>query len=233
MTVKAVIEDICMKYGANCLVVKGQSSFTRITDICRKAKKTNRPILVLGIYDLDCAGWDMIKAFMKRVRQKYPREHHKFERVALLREQAEKFNLPTSFEPDDKGYPEAQKERFYRESGGTTCIELDAMDNKEIRKVLETELKDYSGLKLDKIQERRFRKRENRTIKRIIDEYDPSEHEVKYKRFYERYNEFYDNIEKIKKYLRAKYDFISDQLYKIEDKIKSDLSQKLENGGEA
>ncbi|DAZ90941.1 TPA_asm: topo mini-A [Lokiarchaeia virus SkuldV3] len=232
LTVKAYIKDICMQHGVNCLIVKGQSSFTRVKDICKKAKHSKRPILLLGIYDLDCAGWDMPTSFMKRVNQVYPHPHHKFIRVALNRDQAKEYNLPASFEPDDKGYPEAQKERFYSESGGRTCIELDAMDNIAIRESLRKELEIYSGLKLDEIQERRFKKREKKRIGHILNNFDFEPYSQKYERAYKRYAQFYGNMKQIQDYLKAKYYFLTDKVWDTKKEIKNNLKKQLENGEE-
>ncbi|UPO70962.1 Topo mini-A [Varidnaviria sp.] len=232
LTVKAVIKDICREHGANCSILKGQSSFTRVRDICKKAKKNKRPILLLGIYDLDCAGWDMPTSFMKRVNQIYPHQDHKFIRVALNRDQAKKYNLPASFEPDDKGYPKAQKERFYRESGGTSCIELDAMDNIAIRESLRTELEIYSGLKLDEIQERRFKKREKKRIGHILNNFDFEPYRQKYERAYKRYAQFYGNMIQKRGYLKAKYNFLTDMVWNAKKEIENNLKKQLENGEE-
>lgn len=228
LTVKYVIKDTCRKYGANCLTLKGQSSFTRIRDICKKAKREKRPILLLGIYDLDCAGWDMPIAFMKRVNQVYPHPHHKFIRIALNRDQAEEYDLPASFEPDDKGYSEKEKERFYRESGGRTCIELDAMDNEVIKESLKKELEIYSGLKLDEIQERRFKKREEKRIGFILKNFDFEPYSQKYEKIRKRYAEFYENMVQIQDYLKAKYSFISNKIWNVKQKIKNNLKKQLE-----
>ncbi|BDI54838.1 MAG: topo mini-A [Asgard archaea virus SkuldV2] len=232
LTVKAYIKEICMKHGANCLIVKGQSSYTRVRDICKKAKRNKRPILLLGIYDLDCAGWDMPTSFMKRINQIYPHPHHKFIRIALNRDQAKKYDLPPSFEPDDKGYPKAQKERFYRESGGTSCIELDAMDNSEIRESLRKELERYSGLYLDEIRERRFRKREKKRIGHILTDFDFDPYRQKYDRAYKRYAKFYKNMKQMQDYLRAKYNFITDKVWEVKSEIKKNLKKQLEENDE-
>lgn len=232
LTVKAIITDICMRHGANCLVVKGQSSYTRVRDICKKAKRYKRPILLLGIYDLDCAGWDMPTSFMKRVNQIYPHPHHKFIRIALNRDQAEKYDLPASFEPDDKGYPEAQKERFYRESGGTSCIELDAMDNFEIRESLRKELELHSGLYLDEIRERRFKKREKKRIGHILPNFDFDPYRQKYEKAYKRYAKFYGNMKQKQDYLRTKYNFITDKVWEVKREIEKNLKKQLEENDE-
>lgn len=227
LTVKAIIKDVCKRHGANCLILKGQSSYTRVRDICKKAKRNKRPILLLGIYDLDCAGWDMPTSFMKRVNQIYPHPHHKFVRVALNRDQAKEYNLPVSFEPDDKGYRETQKERFYRESEGTSCIELDAMDNIVIKELLRKELEKYSGLYLDEIQERRFKKKEEKRIGYILKNFDYELYSQKYDRAYKRYTKFYNTIKEKQGFLKAKYNFITDKIWEIKTDIEKNLKREI------
>ena len=228
LTVKAIIKNLCLRHGANCFAVKGQSSFTRVREICKKAKRYKRPILLLGIYDLDCAGWDMPTSFMKRVNDIYPHPHHKFIRVALTREQANEYGFPTSFEPDDKGYPQAQKERFYRESEGTSCIELDAMDNLAIKEALREQLELYSGLKLDDIQERRFREREIKRVGQILKNFDYKPYSQKYERAYKRYTKFYNTIKEQQDFLEAKYNFISTKIWEVKKEIEKNLRKQIE-----
>ncbi len=232
LTVKSVIENTCMKHGANCLVLKGQSSFTRVRDICEKAKGSKRPLLLLGIYDLDMAGWDMPTSFMKRVNEIYPNPHHKFIRIALNRDQVKKYNLPISFEPESKKYSQTQKERFFRESGGRSCIELDAMDNNVIRELLREKLEIYSGLKLDEIQERRFKKGKKRRVGQILNDFDSEPYRQKYDRAFKRYAKFYKNVKKIQDSLKAKYEFITDIVWDVQKEIKKELKNQLEENGE-
>lgn len=229
LTVESIIAPLCKRYGANSLAVKGQQSYTRVNNICEKAQRTNRPILLLGIYDLDCAGWDMPNGFMKRIHQTYPHNDHKFIRVALTREQAESQNLPPAFEPDDKGYPEGQKERFYRESGGRTCIELDALDNSIIRDELGGYLYLFSGQKIDEIQKRRVEKQEKRMIDNILSDFEiGDDFEKKYAKALKRYNKFHSEVEKINEWLKAKYDYIHKKIEHIEETLYDDLNEEIE-----
>ena len=228
LTVREVIHDICMQYGANCLILKGQSSFTRVQDICRKAQLTNRPVLLLGIYDLDCAGWDMPVAFMRRVNEDFPNIHHRFERIALLRNQAIAENLPASFEPDDKGYPEKQKQRFYDETNGRECIELDALDPRIIRNLLEERLKYYSGVRLDEIREKRLKRKENKRLDEIVDNLEFNGVEEKYNKIYRRYKKFYKIAKRAKEILELKSEFLANRIRVIENKITDELKQEAE-----
>lgn len=227
LTVKAVIKDLCMDYGVNCLIVMGQSSFTRVSEITEKARRNKRPLLLLGIYDLDCAGWDMPTAFMKRVQQIYPHPHHKFERVALTRELAETHSLPAAFEPDDKGYPQGQKDRFYRESKGRSCIELDALDNATIRAELEIYLENYCRPSLDIVQEKRFKNKNDRKISNILDNYDASHVKDRYDRTYKRYMLFYDKVKFLQKYLEAEEEYLGIKFSEIEQQVEAELRSEL------
>ena len=117
------LRRLAMKYGADFIHFGGQFSVTRVYDIARLAKAENKPCLILYISDLDCSGWFMPEAFFRRLMQIYPNPENKIVRVALTKEQADKYNLPPSFEPDMKLYPKGQIKRFIEESGSDVCIE--------------------------------------------------------------------------------------------------------------
>lgn len=227
LTVKAVIEDICMDSGANCLIVKGQSSFTRIIEICKKAKITNRPVLLLGIFDLDCAGWDMPTAFMKSVNDFYPHPHHKFERVALLRSQAEEYELATAFDYDEKKYKDAVKKRFLVETGSSDCIELDAMDNNIMRDLLKERLIYYSGNTVDKIQQRRKEKKYYNKVRQILTNLDLEKHRAKYDEIQEEYSDLYERFIESSNDLNSDYNSLSDRFLAIENEIEELLKKSF------
>ena len=73
-------------------------------------------------------------------------------RIALTREQAIQYKLPTAFDPSDKGYSATQIASFIKESGGRECIELDALDESTLLHLLETELWKHTGEKEDHIE---------------------------------------------------------------------------------
>lgn len=144
------LKIICKRYGADLLVFSGQLSLTRVNDVVTRARKETKPIALFYISDLDCAGWYMPEAFFKRIQDIYPRDDHQVFRVALTRAQAEKFNLPSAFELDDKGYSEEMKANFCELSGGDTCIELDALSENDLISYLVNHLSRYAGLEDDK-----------------------------------------------------------------------------------
>ncbi len=140
---------LCSKHGADLLVFSGRHSLTRINDAVNNAKAKDKPIAIFYISDLDIAGWNMPKSFLRRTNEIYPDKDNIVIRVTLTRKQANMFNLPAAFETDDKDYSEVQKQEFIDETGSTICIELDALPEDTILQMLEAELSKYSGLELD------------------------------------------------------------------------------------
>jgi len=141
---------LCERYGADLLIFSGQFSLTRVNDVVERARGEDLPVALLYISDLDCAGWFMPEAFFNRINEIYPHPDHVVVRVALTRGQAAANNLPPAFDPDDKGYKPGQIARFIKESGGNTCIELDALDEKYLLTALERHLEKYANLTADR-----------------------------------------------------------------------------------
>jgi hypothetical protein len=153
------LEALARRYGADLLIFSGQSSLTRINDVCERARAEDKALAVLYVSDLDVAGWNMSTAFMTNVNAIYPRGDHVCESVALTRDQAVRYELPTSFDPESKGYSEAEKARFIAESGGRSCIELDALDESVLLDLLDKALSRHSYLAEDRAAEREARRR--------------------------------------------------------------------------
>lgn len=188
------LERLCNKYGADLLIFSGQFSVTRVNDLIERAAAESKPIALLYISDLDCAGWFMPSAFFRRINEIYPHEEHELIRVALTRDQAVHYHLPDAFDPDEKGYSKAQKERFYRETGGRSCIELDALDEDILLQLLEDELKHWGKIDEDKDEHDNA----DTIINDIIDEYtedlDLGEYKERYEQVQNKYNELVDKI---------------------------------------
>jgi|GEM_PF-1061866 hypothetical protein len=153
------LEALCQHHGADLLVFSGQFSVTRVHDVVEQAKAEDKPICLLYINDLDCGGWSMAPAFMERINQMYPRPDHVFERVALTRDQVDRYGLPPAFDPSTKGYKQAQIDRFVEESGGRACVELDALDEEALIDLLDRALSRHSHRDLDRAAEREARRR--------------------------------------------------------------------------
>lgn len=153
------LEALCQRHGADLLVFSGQFSLTRVHDVVNRAKAEEKPVCLLYISDLDCGGWSMAPAFMRRIAQVYPRPDHLLERVALCRDQVDRYELPQAFDPSSKGYSQSQIDRFVGESGGRSCVELDALDEPALLDLLEKALSRHSYLADDRAAEREARRR--------------------------------------------------------------------------
>ncbi len=158
-TSRGRLESLCQRHGADLLVFSGQFSLTRVHDVIERAKGEDKPVCLLYISDLDCGGWSMAPAFMHRINQVYPRPDHLLERVALTRDQVDRYKLPQAFDPSSKGYSQSQIDRFVDESGGRSCIELDALDEPALLDLLEKALSRHSYLAEDRAAEREARRR--------------------------------------------------------------------------
>ena len=148
---EAELRHLRYKYGADLLLFKGGYSNTRLYDVAKRAKEAGLPIVLLYFADLDPAGWDMPIGAMDRIQKfMYPHEDHKVIRIGLLREHAETYHLPDAFRI--KNYPKKQKQRFIRQSGGNMCIEIEALDERVIVSMFETELKKWACLEDDQAE---------------------------------------------------------------------------------
>jgi hypothetical protein len=152
------LEALCQRHGADLLVFSGQFSLTRVHDVVNRANAEDKPVCLLYISDLDCGGWSMAPAFMRRIGQVYPRPDHLLERVALTRDQVGRYDLPSAFDPSSKGYTQTQIDRFVDESGGRSCVELDALDEPALLDLLDAALSRHSYLADDRAAEREARR---------------------------------------------------------------------------
>jgi len=210
---------LCTKYGADLLIFTGQFSLTRVNDAVSRAMAEEKAVVLLYISDLDCAGWFMPEAFFRRVNEIYPHPDNTVVRVALTREQAIKYNLPPAFDPDDKKYPESQKQRFINESRGRECIELDALDEDVLMQLLEQELRKWANLEKDEEEYDSLRKIAEVAREKALNSLDLSDLE-------DEYNELKRQFDGVIKEIQQFWEQIKDRAREIDHK-KDDFYEKL------
>lgn len=207
------LKQLCQQYGADFLCFSGQFSVTRVNDIVEAARSEDLPVALLYISDLDCAGWLMPTAFFKRLNEIYPHEDHKFVRVGLTRDQANHLNLPTSFEPDNKGYKPGQIARFIEESGGHACIELDAVDDRILIKWARKELEKWQDQRIEVEQYEETCSDAGAAKEGAIERIDLSNLSTKYEEIYKEHNQIINELkpyfERSERLQRLKEDFYS------------------------
>jgi len=223
------LEEIAQKYGADLLIFSGQFSVTRVNDVVKRAREENKPIALFYISDLDCAGWFMPPAFFRRIQEIYPREDHIMIRVALTREQAEKFNLPEAFDPDTKGYSETQKQRFIMESGGRACIELDALNEDTLIDLLEEKLEEWANLQEDEEEYEEVLEEAEKTAKQLKEELDLTDIQEEYETTRKEFNQIVEKIQNFVDELEGKIKEAQQKQRKLAYKIREKLQEIVEN----
>jgi len=218
-TSKTKLERLCTKYGADLLIFTGQFSVTRVHDAVSRAMAEEKPVALLYISDLDCAGWFMPESFFRRVNEIYPHPDNAMVRIALTREQVIKYNLPPAFDPDDKKYPETQKLRFIRESKGRECIELDALDEDVLIQLLEQELKKWAALEKDNEEYENLKKKAEEAREKALSNLDLSDLKDEYEQVKQEFNEVIGEI-------RQFWEQIKDRVMEVDSK-RDDFYEKL------
>ncbi|MHA1229211.1 MAG: hypothetical protein ACTSRP_09105 [Candidatus Helarchaeota archaeon] len=216
--------ELAKEYGADLLIFSGQFSITRVNDAVSRAKAENKPIVLLYISDLDCAGWFMPTAFFRRINEIYPNSNHKLVRVALTRDQARKLNLPSSFDPDTKGYKKSQILTFEKETGSKECIELDALDEYILLNLLEQELKRWAKLEDDDTEyNHKMNELESKINKISLNKIELLRE--KYSIFSEKYNKIVFKINSFLDSIKNEIEQILLEKYEIKREIEKELEK--------
>jgi hypothetical protein len=160
-----VLRPLAHKYGCNLVNFDGEGSEVGCRDAVRRAVQSNRPLRILYLSDFDPGGRSMPVAAARKLefwlRYNHPDLDVTVDPLALLPEQAERFNLPrTMIKEGEKRAPKFEA-RFGR--GGTEIDALEAVVPGELRKIVEAGiLRHYdTGLAL---REDEARRRINSTI---------------------------------------------------------------------
>lgn len=189
-TAKDRLIKIKDKHGADLLIFSGQPSGTRLHQAVDNAMKKDKPIALFYISDLDVAGWNMPDASFRNINDMYPKDNILI-RVGLTRDQVKEYNLPDSFNMEDKEGQRNLKEKFVKETGSDKCVELDSLSEDQIFKLLDNALSKYSGLAEDK---REYDELNNIKISTDYIEYIRNDYEnlkIKYNSLTEKINKFY------------------------------------------
>ena len=134
-TVRGVLWPVLANLGVGFRVMHGFSSATCIYDVCNNGND-DRPLVALYIGDWDPSGLCMSEQDLPRRIAEYGGEHIEFRRIALTAEQAGA--LP-SFSADTK--TKDARYKWFKQNYGDKCWELDAMDPRQLRDLVEAEIK--------------------------------------------------------------------------------------------
>ena len=160
-TVRGVIQPVLDKLGVGLRVMHGFSSATEIWDACNNGID-DRPLVALYIGDRDPSGMCMSEVDLPNRLREYGGNHIEFRRIALTPEQTT--SLP-SFSVETK--KKDKRYKWYKNTFGDDCWELDAMDPRVLRELVEKEITALIDQDLWKQQEE-LQEREKHTIEKVL-----------------------------------------------------------------
>jgi hypothetical protein len=129
-TVRGVLQPVLDKYAIGFRVMHGYSSATAIYDAANDGD--TKPLIVLYVGDFDPSGLHMSVHDLPQRIAKYDGDHISLERIALTPWQVR--NLQSFPAADKKKDP---RHKWFVKNYGRVCWELDAMDPRTLRKIVE------------------------------------------------------------------------------------------------
>jgi len=133
-TVRGVLWPVLSRLGVGLRVLHGFSSATSVWEASNPGIE-RRPLVALYIGDYDPSGMNMSESDLPARIKEYGGHHIRLKRIALTAEQTPP--LP-SFSVEDKRRDPRYK--WFKANFGDRCWELDAMDPRQLRGIVETEI---------------------------------------------------------------------------------------------
>jgi hypothetical protein len=134
-TVRGVLQPVLDKYAVGFRVMHGYSSATSIYDVANDGD--DKPLNVLYVGDRDPSGMHMSEIDLPQRIEKYGGDHIDLQRIALTEWQVDDLQ---SFSASDK--KKDPRYTWFVENYGKLCWELDAMDPRDLREIVEEEIRD-------------------------------------------------------------------------------------------
>ena len=129
-TVRGVLAPVLDEYGVGFRALHGFNSATQVWDISQD--DDGRELIALYVGDYDPSGMCMSESDLPKRLEKYGGDHVDLRRIALRREQVRGLpSFPASDKAKDPRYP------WFTQNYGPTCWELDAMDPRDLRRLVE------------------------------------------------------------------------------------------------
>jgi hypothetical protein len=160
-TVRGVLWPVLSRLGVGFRVMHGFSSATTVWDASNRGND-DRPLVALYIGDWDPSGLCMSERDLPQRIREYGGDHIELKRIALTADQTEP--LP-SFSVETKRRDPRYK--WFKQNHGDRCWELDAMDPRQLRSVVETEIEALIDQELWDQQEA-HQEREKRSIEALL-----------------------------------------------------------------
>jgi hypothetical protein len=133
-TVRGVLSPVLNRLGVGFRVMHGFTSATVAWNACNPSDD-DRPLVALYIGDWDPSGLCMSEHDLPKRIEEYDGDHIELKRIALTAEQTGR--LPSFSVEDKRGDP---RYKWFKQNYGDRCWELDAMDPRDLRRVVENEI---------------------------------------------------------------------------------------------
>jgi hypothetical protein len=133
-TVRGVLSPVLSRLGVGFRVMHGFSSATSVWQVSNQGID-DRPLVALYIGDWDPSGLCMSEHDLPKRIEEYDGDHIELKRIALTAEQTGR--LPSFSVEDKRGDP---RYKWFKQNYGDRCWELDAMDPRDLRRVVENEI---------------------------------------------------------------------------------------------
>jgi hypothetical protein len=133
-TVRGVLWPVLSRLGVGFRVLHGFTSATSVWDVSNRGID-DRPLIALYIGDWDPSGLCMSEHDLPQRIKEYGGDHIELRRIALTADQTG--SLP-SFSVESKTRDPRYK--WFKQNFGERCWELDAMDPRQLRTLVETEI---------------------------------------------------------------------------------------------
>jgi hypothetical protein len=133
-TVRGVLWPVLSRLGVGFRVMHGFSSATSVWGVSNQGND-DRPLVALYIGDWDPSGLCMSEHDLPKRIKEYDGEHIELKRIALTAEQTGPLR---SFSVESK--TKDPRYKWFKQNCGAQCWELDAMDPRDLRNIVETEI---------------------------------------------------------------------------------------------
>jgi hypothetical protein len=156
-----VISDITWQWGVPLFVCRGFASLTSLYSAAqtfREVRAQEKAVIIYHLADYDPSGHAAADAIERTFEENFG-VAVSFERIAILPEHIEEFDLPTR--------PTKQSDSRSRNWSGSECVELDALPPAELRRLVEeaiTSRIDWGAWR----QLKKIERKEQATLKRTL-----------------------------------------------------------------
>jgi hypothetical protein len=142
-TVRGVIWPVLARLGVGFRVLHGFNSATCMWNVSQQNGGEDRPLVALYVGDWDPSGACMTETDIPARLREYGGNHVELKRIALTAEQARSRSL-RSFSVETKSGSAAKRGdpryKWFKQNFGDECWELDAMDPRQLRELVENEI---------------------------------------------------------------------------------------------